>query len=201
MIEYQIDKVQIRLKKASHPCHVRINCHPLLADLISRENLQPSYCKVLVAYFHLYQKLETRVDEFLNSHSIPFDYSIRRKLSWLQDDLGFFKKDPYILSGLSLPIDFPPIETVGQLIGVLYSIEGATLGGQVIASNLRKNHNLTINQGASFFNGYAEHTAKRWEEFCQFADSIQNDEDECKSVELATILTFSKFEELLNDCH
>ena len=167
--------VRAGMRSASHSCHVRINHHPLLRGLASRESLLSDYCIVLIAYFHLFDKLETRIDEFLKQTPVAFDYSKRTKLSWLEQDLLFFNKDPYHESNLPAnPVDFPEINNVGQLIGLLYAIEGSTLGGQLISVNLSQNHNLTIVHGARFFNGYAENTGSHWEEFCRFADSIQN---------------------------
>lgn len=195
-------KVKTRLRSATHPYHVRINQHPLLVGLSSPEYLISSYRTVLVAYFHLYERIESRINQYLKNHHIPFDYNSRQKLSWIKDDLGFFQEDPLSeINCPAAPIEFPEIESIGQLIGVLYPIEGSTLGGQVISRHLQLNHGLTPNQGASFFNGYAEETADRWENFCQFSESIQSNTEQCELAEATAILAFNKFEETLNDYH
>ena len=84
---------------------------------------------------------------------------------------------------------------------MLYPIEGSSLGGQVISRHLLQNHGLTMNKGARFFNGYAENTPMRWEEFCQFADLIKNDKGQVTSAENTAKLTFNLFENVLDDFH
>jgi heme oxygenase len=67
---------------------------------------------------------------------------------------------------------------VGALIGTLYVIEGATLGGQVISRHLYRHLGFSANAGARFFNGYGDEAAtqQQWTLFCQFADrSIETD--------------------------
>jgi heme oxygenase len=188
------------MRAASHSSHVQINRHPLLLGLTSPDYSILSYRAVLIAYFHLFEKLETSIDNFVLNEQVSFDYSSRSKLPWIKEDLNFFGEDPYLETNLpTKAIEFPDITTVGQLIGVLYAIEGGTLGGQVISKNLHKNHNLLMHQGARFFNGYAESTRIRWDEFCRFADSIQNNIEQCKWAETFAVLTFNKFEEGLDD--
>jgi len=196
------NNVQARLRAASHPCHVRINHHPLLVGLTGSDYPEASYRTVLVAYFHLYEMLEQRISQFIEQHGVAFDYSSRVKLPWLQADLDFLHEDPRAASNRpAAQIEFPAISSVGQLIGVLYPLEGASLGGQVVAQHLQKNRGYTLNAGARFFNAYGENTAARWQEFCQFADTIQLDEEQCQFAEATALLTFNTFEKVLNEAH
>ena len=204
-IKFPVDEavcVQARLRKVSHPIHVRLNHHPLLAGLTGQNYSLTAYRTILIAYFHLYEKLEMRIAEFVQSHAVSFDYSDRLKLPWLLDDLIFLNEDP--LSHANVPahfIEIPKIESVGQLIGMLYPIEGASLGGQVVSQHLINNFHFSISRGARFFNGYGDKTSEKWAEFCLFADSIQGSTKQCKDAEDAALFTFNKFEEVLNDYH
>lgn len=190
--------VQVRLRAVSHASHVRLNHHPLLAGLAGRAYSLSAYRTVLVAYYHLYQLLEMRIEQFIRVNRTPFDYSVRLKLPWLVDDLQFFNENPHAHRPVP-PLDFPEITGIGQLIGVLYPVEGATLGGQVISRHLFDKHGLT--QGARFFNGYGNVTQENWQQFCLFAESIGGDERQCQAAEAAALLTFNRFEEVLNAYH
>lgn len=193
-------KVQARLRRVSHPFHVRINHHPLLVGLTCRNYPVSTYRTVLIAYFHLYEKLEMRIAEFLQRHTVQFDYSDRLKLPWIRDDLIFLNEDPLIDANLPAQgIEIPQIENVGQLIGVLYPIEGASLGGQVVSQHLKNNFQYSEAQGARFFNGYGDKTSEKWAEFCHFSDSIQGRTEQCKAAEDAALFVFNKFKEVLND--
>ena len=173
-------QVQARLRTATHSCHVRINQHPMLVGLTDHEFPLSTYLTILLAYFHLFERIETQITQFEKNNSLPFKYSARSNRP-------------------TRPIDIPLIENIGQFIGMLYPIEGSALGGQVISQHLQKNHDLTQNYGAKFFNGYAENTAIKWNEFCRFTDVIKKNEHECNNAEVTAALLFSKFEDVLND--
>ncbi len=187
--------VQVRLRRSTHPFHVRINHHPLLVGLTEPDYPFERYLTVLKAYFHLYQVLELRIQQFMQHHPVPFDYASRLKLPWLREDLNYFQVEP----GLpAYPVEFPEILNIGQLIGVLYPLEGASLGGQVVAKSLKQHLALSSSQGSRFFNGYGADTGCLWEAFGRFADTVQDNETLCQAAEEAAVLTFVKFEEALN---
>jgi heme oxygenase len=59
----------------------------------------------------------------------------------------------------------PDLLGPAQALGCLYVIEGATLGGQVIARHLHRTLGLEPQSGARFFHGYGEETGPRWRSF------------------------------------
>jgi heme oxygenase len=59
----------------------------------------------------------------------------------------------------------PDLDTVPQVLGCLYVIEGATLGGQIITRHLLANLGLTAQAGVAFFAGYGAETGPRWQAF------------------------------------
>ena len=56
----------------------------------------------------------------------------------------------------------PRLDSVAEVLGCLYVIEGASLGGQIIAKHLKANLGLTPETGASFFSGYGASTGDYW---------------------------------------
>jgi heme oxygenase len=191
--------VRTRLRVATHPCHLQLNQHTLLAKLIQRDLTLSAYHRVLVAYFHLYQAVENRINQYLQLHPNLFDYSERNKLPWLSYDLSFFHDDLRELDYKKLQITtFPEIKDTGQLVGILYTLEGSTLGGQVISRNLAENHGLTATRGACFFNGYGERTLTMWQDFLSFAESISKNVNACQAAVESACQTFQLFEHALN---
>jgi heme oxygenase (biliverdin-IX-beta and delta-forming) len=65
----------------------------------------------------------------------------------------------------SLPVclALPPLGSAAELLGCLYVLEGATLGGRVISPLLHTRLGLTPVSGAGFFNGYGEATGSMWQ--------------------------------------
>lgn len=57
----------------------------------------------------------------------------------------------------------PRLRGEADLLGCLYVVEGATLGGRLIASQLQARLGLTASTGAGFFHGYGEATASMWQ--------------------------------------
>jgi heme oxygenase len=193
-------KVQARLRVATHSSHVRINQHPLLTGLTARDYPMSRYRTVLAAYYHLYAALEQRIAQFTQHHPDLFDYSLRWKQPWLQADLTYLKIDPLLASNRPRrPLLVPPIDTIGAFIGLLYPLEGATLGGQVISQQLKTHLGLSADQGSRFFSGFGADTMARWQDYCQFADSIQDNTLACQMAETTAVLIFNAFEEVLND--
>ena len=59
-----------------------------------------------------------------------------------------------------------------HLAGCLYVLEGACLGGQVVAKALRRQLELAKGSGASFFVGDADGTAARWRFVLTWLESL-----------------------------
>ncbi len=136
----------------------------MLAPLIQPELTVAQYGSALTALHGVYAQAEAWVLEFLEEHPGFFDYESRRKLPALESDLNTLGRTPLTFN---LQITVEP--TIGGLVGILYALEGATLGGQFIACNLRLIHGANLPM--RFFSGYGDQSQQRWEEFLQFADS------------------------------
>ncbi|NTV70554.1 MAG: biliverdin-producing heme oxygenase [Azonexaceae bacterium] len=149
------------LREATHPAHVRLNKHPLLNHLTSPGYPLAHYRKVLTAYFGCYARIEASIDDALRRWPVNFSYAARRKLPWLNADLAWFGIDAPVGRTSALP---ELIDDQYGLFGVLYAIEGSSLGGRVIGQGLSKHLGLTPAQGARFFAGYGDEIDQRWGE-------------------------------------
>lgn len=187
------------LRQATHPYHVRLNHHPILAELTEPKLSLKNYRHILRVYSHFYAAVECNISKYLRQHSCTFQYAERYKLPWLKDDLAFFHDVRTESPQRMPPISLPAIEKVGQLIGVLYTIEGSTLGGQAISRNLAEHHGLTAFKGARFFNGYGENTSTKWQDFLSFAESIADNEAEYGAAVKSACATFQALEQIVNE--
>jgi heme oxygenase len=179
---------------------VQLNQHPLLTGLTKPDYQLTNYRKLLLVYFHLYQALEGRISHFMSTQACAFDYTARYKLPWLLNDIAFFKNEADTIGNVPcLAIVLPEIENMGQLIGMLYVLEGSTLGGQLIFRSLVNYHGLNINEGACFFNGYGESAQLMWQNFLCFSDIISSDGNQCQAAKLAACQTFQLFTQVLDE--
>jgi heme oxygenase len=75
----------------------------------------------------------------------------------------------------------PQFNTPAQVLGCLYVIEGATLGGQIISKHLLANLGLGPDTGAAFFNGYGAESGHQWQSFRLFltgnAEAMDQDDE------------------------
>ena len=82
------------------------------------------------------------------------------KTALLQQDLHHLG----VLTG-TLPVcsELPPLETRAEVLGCLYVLEGATLGGRLITQHVRTTFGITPAAGGSFFEGYGDATGSMWQ--------------------------------------
>jgi heme oxygenase len=64
----------------------------------------------------------------------------------------------------------PPIDSVDAVVGALYVCEGATLGGQIIASRIRER--LGSDAPHSFFACYGDAVVARWADYRRAANAF-----------------------------
>lgn len=94
-----------------------------------------------------------------------YDAADRSKLSWLDDDLavlgahslyeGAYRYEAG--SGVVFRLHEP-----ASAFGAIYVMEGATLGGQVVARHVIPALGLTATAGCRYFAGYGGRTGERW---------------------------------------
>ena len=191
--------LRVLLREATHDQHIRLHKHPLLATIMQPSHQLNDYHKLLLAYFGLYQFLEARIQQYLSNESVNFTYNERYKLPWLVNDLTFFQIKPISLNDLSSTVhDFPAITSLGQLVGILYVLEGSTLGASHMSLKLAEQHSLTSDAGSCFFNGYGDKTQPYWQQFIAFSDTLSGDIQQCQEALKAACETFELFSELLD---
>ncbi len=120
-----------------------------------------AYQRILAAFFGFYEPLEERI----RRAEPPLDASARQKTPALRADLAALGKTPAELDALSRCDDGPDPGSPAEALGCAYVVEGATLGGQIIARHVRARLGLGPNTGALFFSGYGRQTGTRWREF------------------------------------
>lgn len=103
------------------------------------------------------------------------------------------------LSALGMAVELDSTGTVApqlagspcQLLGVLYVLEGSTLGGRMVARLLLNNLGITSTTGSSSFNPYLTETRSRWVVFSRLLDAWARDH---AAVVAAACETFSFYD-------
>lgn len=89
----------------------------------------------------------------------------------------------------------PRIDGIAQALGSLYVMEGAALGGQLIAAGLRRRLAIGADTGGAYFNGCGKDTAVRWREYRELAGSVLDGDRPAQA--LACAAAVATFEALI----
>ena len=65
-----------------------------------------------------------------------------------------------------LQLDVLPLNNAAKALGCLYVLEGATLGGVLIARHVRASLGFDGDAGSAFYLGYGPRTGAMWRGFC-----------------------------------
>jgi heme oxygenase len=65
----------------------------------------------------------------------------------------------------NLPVSSFKIHSTAQAMGMMYVVEGSTLGGMVLYKHISKVLGLSASSGASYFYGYGQQTGSMWKRF------------------------------------
>lgn len=153
------------LHEATREAHHVIDHHPLVAPLVRTDLTVETYLRALRGLLRIHRPLQQRLADALAACGTT--YELADRVGWLSADLAALGSD----DNISAPPWTPPvIANATDLAGMLYVIEGSTLGGQVIARRIEASLGFTANHGAGFFNGWGTDTPAHWAAFWQFAD-------------------------------
>ena len=155
-------ELQQCLRAATKQPHHLLDHHPLLAPVVREDLSVDQYGDALAGLHGVFAQAEAGIMAFLERQRGLFDYAPRRKLPALEADLAALGRAP-----IEARIHLPQPRDIAEFIGVLYTVEGTTQGGQVIARNLRQSPQSGLPM--RFFSGYGDLSQRRWREFLDFA--------------------------------
>lgn len=173
-----------KLRTTTLPAHKQLESLPLSEKIISPDITKEEYA--------LYLALMSRIVADIEQHIFPQiadilpDIAQRRKSELIQADLQFLSPEQTFT-------DFPLQDTgytfsPSFAMGLMYVIEGSTLGGRVILKNTEKTLGFNADEGGKYFAGYGARTGPLWKSFIEtyttFAET-HNEEEIIAGAELA----------------
>lgn len=187
--------VRERLRAATAEAHRRLDRHALLVAVLDGEGGLAPYHRMLQAYASLHARIDAVIAA--SAHLLPpeVDWQARLKSDWLRRDLACFGLAP-------LPdADMPPLpesDGTAGLVGLLYPVEGSTLGGRMIGTRLRQRFVIDEATGGRFLAGYRGDTMRRWKAVCGWFETIAADEAAVGRAIAVALATFACFEATLD---
>ena len=145
------------LREETAEAHRQLESLPLSRQIIAPGVSLVDYRRYLEVMYPVVAETEDRIFPLLRE-ALP-DLDLRRKLSLIESDLEVLGSDrkekiPGFFAG-------DDVLTVYHAMGVMYVMEGSTLGGRVILKNLTASLGLSEDRGLRFFSGYGPDSQRR----------------------------------------
>lgn len=177
------------LREATNAVHERLHVHPVTSVLVSPSLNEADYIKALRAFFGFHKAVEA------TSGTLPTVYDIVHKSRLIESDLKTLKAD------IASQAPCPPValgQSANDLLGMMYVVEGSSLGGRVIAKNIARVLGLNAEFGARFFHGASPQPAEDWRTFIGILEKHCTDVLACVD---AAVRTFDVLEQYLWHVH
>ncbi len=187
-----MSQILARLKSTTQPQHDQLEAVSFAREIMSQKISRKEYTELLAKTAIIYQVLEPMVNKFINKTQDPdLTPFISNRLSDVEKDLeNLTQRQTEDNSGLS---EIEEIETLSDLIGILYVLEGARLGGKVIVKALRKNPALADIKEFHFYQQTGIDTRQRWLDFRTLANDHLGEEQDQERATLAAKKIFNYF--------
>jgi heme oxygenase len=176
------------LRDSTRADHLRIES---ALNLLDPHMSRGRYESVLAAFHSFYAPLEAQLRRFHRASSAPLGFTLPHRASLLAADLlavGASRN-----AGSDWPL--PEIRSVGEFAGRLYVVEGAALGGQILARMLAERWKLDRHSGAAFFYGAGpRETGRRWARVLSWLEGVSRSGAEADEIVAAASATFQSLE-------
>ena len=139
-------------------------------DVLARARSPEQYGALLAGFRTVYAPVEDALAADAGLRAAVPDWRARRKTAWLDTDLATLRGDSSSLrSGRDvLPALSVTLPSTAHLLGALYVMEGATLGGAVLARELSARAPTPPHR---FFRGYGPRRGAMWQAFRRHVES------------------------------
>jgi heme oxygenase len=180
-----------RLKTFTTSSHQKLEKSVL--RLIHTLQTSKDYSYLLGLFYSYFGGLERLIEPRDIEKYLP-DYDERRKVKLISEDLLALRfPNPEICQGNQLPV----IDSSFRALGVLYVMEGSTLGGVYIVKMIQKKISVKENI-FHFFSGYGDRNPLMWNRFKNALDHSTADENDVALILSGAEDAFHSFYEWIN---
>jgi heme oxygenase len=155
-------EIHRRLREATRVEHQRLEAR---ADIIGRIAGGPSRRALLRRFHQLHGEIEGASRPWLaNLEGLDFDARLRTR--FLEHDMAVLGMTwPTAATAMAVKAD-----SVGEALGLMYVLEGSTLGGRIIHREAARGGGDLA--GLSFLDPYGEEVGERWRSFLAVVDKV-----------------------------
>ncbi len=176
--------------------------HQQLEDLIgidSRCRDRDRYRDLLAMFWGFYAPLEAALAQ-IDWRGTGLDFAERRKLPWLTADLIALGWSSTRIAALPQASLGHRPEGLADGLGVLYVLEGSTLGGQTIVPIVQEALGLSPECGARFFSSYGPEVGRMWRGYVAALEGEGANPQTAERIEQSALLGFESLMGWAADC-
>ena len=178
------------LKDVTRPCHEAVEAR--LGRRRFTESLE-AYGRTLRLFYAFHRPLEEAFARIPGWAGVGIDPQERRKTPLLAADLRRLG----IAEDSTPPPGAGPLPLPGDLaeaLGVMYVLEGSTLGGRYIRKQVQAGLGLTPGDGASYFDSYGDRVGAMWKAFGAAVDAFATTGAVRDAAVRSAVATFTAFD-------
>lgn len=159
---------RLRAHTRSHHEHIE-----RVLDLPASVRSRDDYMRLLMRFYGFYAPMEATLSEYA-PELLRVDIQVfpRLKASKLRGDLQLLGLGTGAIDALARCRSLPSITSWQHALGSLYVLEGSTLGGQVIAEDLRSRLGIGREE-MHFLLAYDDQTGSFWQTFVQAVNALE----------------------------
>ena len=149
-------------------------------DLVKLASHPDQYIKLIKSFLGYYSSIENTFLKFEEEFSqLGINLKDRLKKNLLIADIKHFGVTEEDIKKLPIATDVPAMSNIHEAMGVLYVLEGSTMGGQIIFKQLIKSNIIGPDSaGGNFFKPYGAATMPMWLSFKDSLNKLSNDKNE-----------------------
>ncbi|WP_051197540.1 biliverdin-producing heme oxygenase [Flavobacterium soli] len=148
------------LKNKTSVSHKNLESLPISRSIVDPKITIEQYGLYLSLMYDVVKNLEDTIYPIV-SNAIP-DLEERKKSHLLLNDL---KSTPIEKTTHHFPFEDAIKISMPFAMGMVYVVEGSTLGGRFILKNVQEAFDFNEDKGASYFAGYGNKTGSSWKKF------------------------------------
>lgn len=157
------------LRSKTSPSHTSLEDLPISKIIVDPKITNEDYILYLNLMHDVVKNLEDNIYPILTP--IIDDLDQRIKAPILANDILFAKgkikpfQAPFNTAEISVPF----------AMGMMYVVEGSTLGGRFILKNIQESLGFNEENGASYFSGYGNKTGSFWKKFLNILTDFEDE--------------------------
>lgn len=159
------------LKTSTQAQHDHIEKNPLTASIPQGTISLEDYKLLLSKFYGFHLPIEQTFAQYSEWQSYQFDIQARKKTPHLIRDLKALGFQDSVIAKLAICPQLPIFQSFASCLGILYVLEGSTLGGQILYRHIQEKFHYDENNGLAYFHGYGKsRLGSMWNSFKDFLE-------------------------------